>query len=368
MNKNIKYWLAINKIPEIGPVTVKKLWERFGSIKAVWEAPDSEILAVEGLNAKAVQGFLKQRGSIDPEAEIKTLTDPNIQTLTWDDEEYPELLKHIYDPPPVLYVKGRLNSGAEKSIAIVGTRHATQSGLETARKLAYELAASGIAVVSGLAAGIDTEAHKGALDAKGRTIAVFGCGVDKIFPAENRSLAQEIERSGALVSEFPLGYPTDKSNFPRRNRIISGLSLGTVVIEGHYKSGAMITAKQALDQGREVFAVPGQVGTEQTKGPHWLIKQGAKLVETVDDILEELDLVMPVARRDPASPKKQIDLSGLSADEQKIIKAITNGPKHIDDISIEAGLPIPLASSILMMLEIKRQVRQLPGKLFCTSI
>jgi DNA processing protein len=210
-----------------------------------------------------------------------------------------------------------------------------------------------------MASGIDTLAHRGALEAEGRTVAVFGCGVDVVYPSENKGLAKSIEENGSLVSEFPLGTGTEKGHFPRRNRIISGLSMGVIVVEGHYDSGAMITAKAALDQGREVFAVPGNVELDQSKGPHWLIKQGAKLVESVEDVLEEFNMVMP-----KRIENENRDYSNLPAEEQKIISVLSLEPKHIDNISVETKLSIPQVSSLLMMLEVKKLVRQLPGKMF----
>lgn len=294
---------------------------------------------------------------------MESVQESNVCVLTLEDEEYPTLLKNIYDPPPVIYIKGNKFQPNEKTLAIVGTRKASRYGKEIAQKLAFELASLGITIVSGMALGVDTFAHQGALEAKGKTIAVFGCGVDVIYPPSNRGLSKEIETSGALVSEFPLGTGTEKGHFPRRNRIISGLSLGTIVVEGHYDSGAMITAKQALDQGREVFAVPGNVDLDQSKGPHWLIKQGAKLVESVDDVLEELNVVID-DRRIPNSEPRTFDHSNLSPDEQKIIKVLSLEPKYIDNISVESGLSIPQVSSLLMMLEVKKVIRQFPGKKF----
>jgi DNA processing protein len=361
-----KYWLAINKIPDLGPVTVKKLWDHFGSAEEIWGAPESSFLGIEGLNKKAIKSFLENRSRINPNEEFEAVQKGNINILTLEDEDYPDLLKHIYDPPPVLYVRGQnLNSG-DKTVAIVGTRRASHYGKEIAQKLAFELASLGFTIVSGMASGIDTAAHRGALEAKGKTIAVFGCGVDIIFPAENRGLAGEIEASGSLVSEFPLGTGTEKGNFPRRNRIISGLSLGTIVVEGHYDSGAMITAKEALEQGREVFAVPGNVELDQSKGPHWLIKQGAKLVESVADVLEEFNMVMP---KKMSNDKCQMtnegrDYSNLSEDERKIVKILSLEPKYIDVISTETGLSIPQVSSLLTMLEVRKIICQLPGKMF----
>ncbi|MCX5726526.1 MAG: DNA-processing protein DprA [Candidatus Saganbacteria bacterium] len=366
MNESIKYWLALNKITGLGPVTIKKLWQHFGSVKAFWEADERSILEIEEINRPAVRSFLENRGQINFETELEAVSKNKINILTLEDGDYPEGLRNIYDPPPVLYIKGNILKADSRALAIVGTRKASRYGLEIAGKLAYELASLGITIVSGLASGIDTSAHKGALEAKGRTIAVFGCGIDIIFPRENRNLAKAIEGSGALVSEFPLGTGPDKGNFPRRNRIISGLSVGVIVVEGHFDSGAMITAKFASDQGREVFAVPGNIDLDQSKGPHWLIKQGAKLVENVDDILEELKMVIPGAEssKQKAESRKQVDYSSLDESELKIIKALSTEPKHIDDISNSTGLPIQEVSSLLMMLEVKGFVKQLPGKTF----
>lgn len=283
-----------------------------------------------------------------------------INVIKITDKEYPELLKKIYDPPDELYIKGDVSALNGKCLAIVGTRTATEYGKGISRKFAKELSRCGITIVSGLAEGIDTEAHKGALEAGGKTIAVFGCGIDQVFPASNIKLAEEIEKSGTLVSEYKPGTPTAKWTFPRRNRIISGLSLGVVMVEGHYDSGAMITAKLALDEGREVFAVPGSVEIDQTKGPHWLIKQGAKMAENIDDILEELD-IEHVAREEPS---KKPDYSGLSKEEARTISCLTKEPKHIDVISAESELETHEALGVLSMLEIKGMVKQLPGKYF----
>jgi len=283
-----------------------------------------------------------------------------INIIKLSDKEYPELLKKIYDPPKELFIKGESTALNNKCLAIVGTRRATDYGRRIARRFANELAQCGFTIVSGLAEGIDTQAHEGALEARGKTIAVFGCGIDKTFPAQNKGLADEIEKSGALISEYSPGTPTAKWTFPRRNRIISGLSLGVVMVEGNYESGAMITAKLALDEGREVFAVPGNIEIDQTKGPHWLIKQGAKLAENVDDILEEFN-IKRVAGNEKA---KEQDYSQLSSDEVKIISYLTKEPKHIDEISAKSGMETQEALSILSILEIKKLVKQVPGKYF----
>ena len=366
MNENLKYWLALNKVPGLGPVTIKKLYDHFGAIEAVWSAGEREVLGLEGFNRPAIRSFIENRSKIDPDAERDLVNRRQISVLTLEDEAYPSQLKNIYDPPPVIYIRGDLTPANTKMIAMVGTRRASRYGLETAKKLAGQLSAVGLTIVSGLAAGIDTAAHEGALAAGGRTVAVFGCGVDVIFPAENKPLAEKIERSGALLSEFPLGLTGDRSTFPRRNRIISGLSLGVIVVEGHYDSGAMITAKEALEQGREVFAVPGSVELEQSKGPHWLIKQGAKLVESVEDVLEELKFQMPndKSQTNDKSQITKIKPANLSLEEEKIYEALSAEPRHLDEIAIEAGLPVQQAAALLTILEIKKVVRQLPGKMF----
>lgn len=328
----------------VGPVKLSKLLDQYGSIAQVCETLNAPL-------AEALEAIQKAK-------------EKNVSIISLEDEEYPELLKNIYDPPPVLYVKGQNLNSKDKTIAIVGTRRASRYGLEIAKKLAFELASLGISIVSGMALGIDTIAHRGALDARGKTIAVFGCGVDVIYPPSNEDLAREIESSGALVSEFPLGAGTEKGHFPRRNRIIAGLSLGTIVVEGHYDSGAMITAKHALDEGREVFAVPGNVEMDQSKGPHWLIKQGAKLVESVEDVLEELNMVMPESRKSEKPNSRRADDFNLSPEEEKIRSVLSLEPQLMDNIAAETGFSIPQVSSLLMMLEMKKVVRQLPGKMF----
>lgn len=346
MAQNLKSWLAVNMVEGIGPVRLRKLLDEHGTIEQVCEVTGASLSLAEQEMARAGQ--------------------LNTSLLCLADDRYPELLKNIYDPPPILYSRGLDLEPAAKAIAIVGTRRASLYGKETARRLAFELAGRGFTIVSGLALGIDTEAHKGALEAGGKTVAVFGTGVDKVYPASNRQLAKEIEASGSLVSEFPLGTWTEKGHFPRRNRIISGLSLGTIVVEGHYDSGAMITAKQALDQGREVFAVPGQVGLDQSKGPHWLIKQGAKLIESVDDVLEEFNMIGEDSRKQTAERRAQ-ELSELSEEERGIVAVLSHEAKNIDVISAESGLPVAQTLGLLMMLEVKRIVRQQPGKMFVLS-
>ncbi|MCU0641669.1 MAG: DNA-processing protein DprA [Candidatus Margulisbacteria bacterium] len=333
----------MNKVKGLGPVRLRRLLDEYRDPRTICETLNFPVS--------------------DIAEELAALQRFKAQAVTIDDENYPSSLKNIHDPPPVLYVKGGLTAGDRQAIAIVGTRKPTRSGVETAERLAGQLAALGLTIVSGLALGIDTAAHRGALLAGGRTIAVLGSGIDQIYPSSNRALAAEIEQHGALVSEFPLGQQPDKWTFPQRNRLISGLSLGVIMVEGHYDSGAMITAKEALDQGREVFAVPGNVLLEQSKGPHWLIKQGAKLVEDVQDVLDELRL--------PKMANVQCQMTNegrvypeLNEEEKKVMTCLSLEPKHLDLIAAETKAPVQQISALLMMLEIKKVVRQLPGKMF----
>lgn len=341
----LKHWIAANAVEGIGPIKLTKLLKEHGSIEAVCSVLNADLNKADDETRKA---------------EAK-----KIRILSLEDDEYPKLLKQIHDPPPVIYFRGDLEK-INPSIAIVGTRAASRYGLETAKRFAGELSALGITVISGLALGVDSAAHMGSLDAGGKTIAVLGSGVDLIYPPSNTELAARIINSGgALMSEFPIGYPPDTWTFPQRNRIISGLSLGVIVVEGNYESGAMITAKVALEQGREVFAVPQNIDSLSSRGPHWLIKQGAKLIENVEDILEELKFQIPNPKLQ-TNFKSQIPID-LSLDEHKIISTLSNEPKHIDAISIETGLSISEISSLLLMLEIKKVIRQLPGKIFLLS-
>jgi DNA processing protein len=305
----------------------------------------------------------KARGDIDPEAELEALKGSN--ALAFDHPDYPELLKTIYDPPPLIYFKGRKEILNKRLIAIVGTRKPTSYGLSAAGEFAKQLSLLGFVIVSGFASGIDTAAHKGAFEAGGETVAVFGCGLDVIYPPDNIRLAEDIINSGCLISEFPPKTPTSNWTFPQRNRIISGLSRGVIVVEGSVDSGSLITAKSALDQGREVFAVPGAIESQNSKGPHWLIKQGAKLVESVEDILEELNIPIPADYSGGEKAKK--DLSALLEGERAVYALLANEPLHIDVVSQRTGLPPQEVSSILMMLEVKGYIKQLPGKVFAVK-
>jgi DNA processing protein len=295
--------------------------------------------------------------------ELKLIKKENVKVITIKDADYPVNLKEIHDPPAVLYVKGELKKEDKLSVAIVGSRRSSNYGRDTAERLARELAQLGITVVSGMARGIDTSAHNGALNSKGRTIAVLGSGLANIYPPENKALVYKIAESGAVISEFPMTMPPLAGNFPRRNRIISGLSLGTVVVEAAQKSGALITARCAYEQNREVFSVPGEAGRDTASGTNQLIKDGAKLVETATDILEEL--AVPI--KDCLIKRSKVLPADLKQEELKILQVLESGPMYVDKIAEESLISISGASSALTVLEIKGLIKRLPGNVFTRS-
>ncbi len=347
------FWVGFSHVSGIGPVKVSSLLGYFGSLERAWEAPAGQ-LRLAGLDERALTNLLETRRKLSLEREMARLERLGVSVLTWDDEEYPFRLQQIPDPPPVLYVMGSLSVEDEIAVAVVGTRRASAYGLEAARKLADGLARNGVTVVSGLALGIDGSAHKAALDAGGRTLAVLGSGLDNIYPASHRGLADRIVESGrgALLSEYPLGTRPEARNFPPRNRIISGLSLGVLVVEAGERSGALITARYAAEQGREVFAVPGSMFHVTSKGTNRLIQEGAKLVLSLRDVMEELNLDVVseqiVARhRLPEDPT-----------EAKLLALLSEEPTHVDDLCRESGLPTATVTSTLAMMELKGLVRQ----------
>jgi DNA processing protein len=307
--------------------------------------------------------LVHRRAELNLREELARLQEQDIKYVTIEDGEYPRLLRNIFDPPPALFVRGSLSRLGEQAVAVVGSRRPTPYGLAVAEKLGEELARAGLAVVSGMARGIDSAAHRGALAAGGMTVAVLGCGVDVVYPRENRRLMEEIIRSGAVVSEFPPGSPPEAWHFPVRNRIISGLSRATVVVEAAEKSGALITADLALEQGREVMAVPGPVTSPQSRGPNQLIKQGARLVEGAEDILEELGMTCLFSageRQSPALPR-------LTADEEAVYGTLSTEPLPVDVVVEKTGLAVQQVLSALMFLEVKGLVRQFPGRLYARS-
>ncbi len=296
---------------------------------------------------------------------MKRIAEFGCGIVTQDDPQYPELLRQIYDPPIVLYVKGELGAKDKNSVAMVGSRMTTHYGIETARKLAYQLAYLGVTVVSGGARGIDTAAHQGALSGKGRTIAVLGTGINLVTPPENAKLFEQVAAGGALITQFPFNRPADKQSFPIRNRIVAGMTLGTVVVEANLTSGALITANFATEYGRQVFAVPGRVDSPRSKGCHDLIKKGAKLCESAEDILSEFEYLFPASNRSPAPGGTGVlPALELSENERKAYECLGAEEVSIDDVIRKSGLPSSAVSVALLSLEMKRLVRQLPGKLF----
>ncbi len=362
MKKNsLKYWLSWNKIPDIGPKRFYRLIEYFGSVDVAWQAKSGEITRVLSLSSKISSRIFEEKNNINPERELDLIYKHKVNVLTIEDDLYPENLKTIHYPPPVLYYKGNIVEVDKNSISIVGSRKATYYGKMVAEKLSKDLALAGLTIISGMARGIDTAAHKGALSVNGRTIAVLGCGIDYIYPPENRRLAQEIEVSGAVISEFSLFTLPERQNFPRRNRIISGLSLGTLIVEAAEKSGALITADFALDQGREVFAIPGNINSPLSNGSHNLIKQGAKLVNNYKDILEEIHIVLPQKTTEKEMVTKDISIT----EEEKIIyRIITKEPTQIDEIIGISKLSVSKVSEILLSLELKDLIKEIEGKRF----
>lgn len=349
-----KYWVALSRISRIGSVRAGRLLSHFGSMAKAWHAGAAELRAA-GLDAGTVTSIIEARDSISPDAELEALRRAGIQALTWNDEAYPPLLKQIEDRPPVLYVRGELRPEDEWAIAVVGTRRATPYGRQAAEHFATDLARHGITVVSGLARGIDAVAHRAALSAGGRTIAVLACGLDMVYPPEHAKLALEIAQHGALVSDYPPGTQPRSEFFPRRNRILSGASLGVLVVEGDVDSGALITARMAIDQNREVFAVPGSIYGPTHRGPNKLIAEGeAKLVTRTEDILEELNLTVTTSTQQMALH----EVVPTDATEAKLLRLLSHQPSHIDEVQRASGLPIAAVSSALALLELKGLVRQ----------
>jgi DNA processing protein len=362
MAEELFYWLALNLIPGVGSTLFKRLLDRFKTPEAVFCAPTKELLKIEGLGEK-VAGEI-QKGPLEKvvEKELYLLKEVGGTILTLKDDAYPKRLREIYDPPALLYVRGELKREDELAVSIVGSRKTSPYGRWITEKMGQELARHGVTIVSGMARGIDSLAHWGAISGGGRTIAVLGCGVDVIYPSENRNLLTKIIDQGAVLSEFPMGTPPEGGHFPRRNRIISGLSIGVVVVQASGKSGSLITAGYALEQGREVFAVPGNVGAEGSQGTNQLIKEGAKMVESSDDILEE---ILPQWRREGgASQKVESPDRDLPEEEKILYERLGENPLHIDVIIRESRLEPGRVSSLLLNLELKGLITQWPGKCF----
>ena len=353
------YWIGLKAVPGIGNVAFRRLMECFETPESALKASAASLAGVRGMTPAVIEGIRNNQWQRFADEECRRLEASSARLVNYLSREYPKSLFEIPDPPPFLYIKGEMRS-CELSIAIVGSRRATSYGLMTTAKLAEALASHGVCVVSGLARGVDTAAHKSALQAGGRSIGVLGCGVDKIYPPENRSLFEEMALKGCLVSEFPLGALPLAENFPRRNRIISGLSSGVLVVEAAEKSGSLITAQYALEHGRDVFAVPGNISFATSRGCNRLIKQGAKLVDCVEDILEELPAYAREAADGPLfhPPPRTF---ALTPKEAAIYELLARSPLHIDDIISQTELTAGEVSSMLLHLELKGAVTPLPG-------
>lgn len=351
MMSSQRYWVGFNLVKGIGAVRFKLLLDHFGSAERAWQAP-ADALAQAGLPPKALENLLTIRKQDDLDQAWERITQQNIEVLTLRDDDYPALLKEIAIPPPVLYIRGALEEGDRWSVAIVGTRRMTTYGHQITQVQAAHLAANKVTVVSGLARGVDAVAHKAALEAGGRTIAVLGSGVDVIYPSEHRKLAEEISSNGAIISDYAPGTPPEGVNFPPRNRIISGLSLATIVVEAGERSGALITANFAAEQGREVYAVPGNIDRVQSKGTNALIRQGARPLLNKEDVLDDLSLNQVVAYR-----QAQLFLpeDGIEAELYELVK---NEPLHIDEICSQSTISVDRVTASLVMMELKGLVRQ----------
>jgi DNA processing protein len=357
--------VALNMIEHVGPLRARRLLEHFGGAPEILAASKSELLRVPGIGAETAGAVADWEKSIDLAAELKRISEFGCHVLIPGDENYPGSLRQIYDPPLVLYVKGALTAKDKNAVALVGSRQTTHYGIESARRLAYQLAAVGVTVVSGGARGIDTAAHQGALGAKGRTVAVLGTGINLIFPPENAELFGRISENGAVITQFPFNRPADKQSFPIRNRIVAGMSLGAVVVEADLHSGALITANFATEYGRQVFAVPGRIDSPRSKGCHDLIKNGAKLCECAEDILSEFEYLFPAGNRPPSPGESGVlPTLELSENEKLVYDALSRDESSIDEVIRRSGLPSSAVSVGLLSLEMKRVVKQLPGKLF----
>jgi len=358
-------FVALNMIDGLGAVRARQLLERFGDSTAILRANSAQLQQVHGIGPETAEAIVNWEKTVDLGGELKRIAEYGCHIVLQSDENYPPLLRQIYDPPILLYVKGSLTARDKNAVAMVGSRMTTHYGIEVARKIAYQLAYTGVTVVSGGARGIDTASHQGALSAKGRTIAVLGTGINLVFPAENGELFARIAEQGALITQFPFNRKADKQSFPIRNRLVAGMTFGTVVVEANLTSGALITAGMAVDYGRQVFAVPGRVDSPRSKGCHDLIKKGAKLCEGVEDILSEFEYMFPASNRPSMlNDAAALPAMTLSETEQTVYDLVDQEECTTDDIIRRSGMPSSSVSVALLGLEMKRLIRQLPGKLF----
>lgn len=354
---NTRYYIGFSKVNGIGPARLARLIEHCGSVEAAWKAPPLT-LARGGLDQKLIAALAAMRAGLDLDAELLKATRLGVALHSWEDAAYPERLAQAPGPPPLLYVRGKLAPADDCAVAVVGTRAPTPYGCEATRSIVTDLARAGVTVVSGLAIGIDTVAHQAALDAGGRTIAVLPCGIDDVYPQRNHELARRIARSGALLSEFPIGTRPSPPLFPSRNRLISGLALGVLVVEAGATSGALITVDFALEQGRDVFAVPGPIFSPSSAGTHRIIREGACLVRSADDILEALQMGQRSVQREA---RAEIAIDPI---ETALLALLSHEPQHVDLLARASGQPLPVVSSALAMLELKGRVRQVGAMQF----
>jgi len=362
LSENRVEWLSLHLVSGLGNMAFKKLLERFGDPAEVFRAAPRDLAQVEGLRKQVAQGIAERRFSQDPQTVLRDLENLGARLVVFSDPTYPEPLREIHDPPMVVYAKGLDIPGKTTFVAVVGSRNSTPYGVKTAENLAQGLARRGLGIVSGLARGIDSAAHWGCIEGRGFSVGVLGTGIDSVYPASNKKLFEVMTEKGAVITEFPLKTPPEPKNFPIRNRLISALSRGVIGVEATMKSGSLITASMALEQGREVFAVPGSVHSFKSKGCHFLIKQGAKLVENADDVLDELGLNYAYgAKKDSYT---EPPLPPLEDNEKRVYDLLGDYPVHIDDIAREGNMEPGTASAVLMRMELKGIVRQLPGKLF----
>jgi DNA processing protein len=362
MAEEISYWVALSLVPGVGSVLFKRLLDQFKTPDAVFRATLGDLLGVEGIGKRVAEEILKGPAEKKTERELRLLKEAGGTLLTIADEHYPLRLREIYDPPPLLYLRGELREEDNLALSIVGSRKTSPYGRWITERMSEEIVRHGITIVSGMARGIDSVAHAGAIAGGGRTLAVLGCGIDVIYPPDNRTLFGQIIDHGAVLSEFPMGSRPEGIHFPRRNRIISGLSIGVVVVQASAKSGSLITAEYALEQGREVFAIPGNIGADGSRGTNRLIKEGAKLVESSEDILEEILPRWKRMRED--SIKVQSPGEGLPEEEKIVCQLLSESPLHIDVIIRESRLDPGKVSGLLLEMELKGIITQWPGKCF----
>ncbi|MBX3086471.1 MAG: DNA-processing protein DprA [Anaerolineae bacterium] len=380
MSSELRYWVGFNKTKGIGPVRLRALVEHFGSVQTAWAASPAALRAANILDDRSLYSLLHTRPTLDLDTELRKLDALHIRVLTLDDTDYPAALRKIMDAPPVLYVRGTLLEADQLAIAVVGTRRATTYGKATSHAIVSALANQGITIVSGLAYGIDAVAHQAALEAGGRTIAVLPCGLDTIYPPEHKALAQRICEQGALVSENPLGEDAERIHFVPRNRIISGLCAGVVVVEAGEKSGSLITADLALDQGRDVFAVPGNIQSQASQGTNRLIQNGAKVVLSAADVLDELNIashpVRPrpratsgVAIEEPSRTAMDVDamIEVDDATEAALLRLLATEPRHLDDLALAVNVPIGKVAAALSTLTLKGLVTEIGVREYARS-